>query len=207
MLIAFDNELVPARLAAHCESPEQALNQLNGLMARGEIITGKRTLLEIHQELVDEHGLTLNFPAFETAWLEPYHASMAGMRELIESLSSRHRLVLLSNIDGFYWPVVRDSQPELKLFESLFLSFELGLAKPDAEIFRRVCRRTQTLPEQCYFVDDTRANVNAALAVGFRGHWFRGVDGLIADLGECGLLQSSVKSGALPLREASRRDR
>jgi len=187
VLIAFDNERVYARLAAHCERPERALTQLNGLMARNDIVTGKRSLLEVHQELTNTHGLKLDFPAFEAAWLEPYHESMMGMRELIETLAPRRRLVLLSNIDGYYWPVVQESQPELRLFEALFLSFELGLAKPDAQIFQQVCRRTQTSPEQCYFIDDTLPNVEAAIAVGFCGHWFRGVNGLIADLAEFGL--------------------
>jgi 2-haloacid dehalogenase len=183
VLISFDNEQVYARLAAHCENPKQAFTRMTGLMARKEIITGKRTLSEIHQELVDTHGMTLGFAAFQSAWLEPYHAPMVGMRELVADLSARYRLVLLSNIDGYYWSVVRDSQPELKHFSSLFLSFELGLAKPDPEIFRQVCERSQTRPERCYFVDDTRANVDAALALGFNAHWFRGVSGLIAELG------------------------
>ncbi|HEX2674360.1 MAG TPA: HAD-IA family hydrolase, partial [Polyangiaceae bacterium] len=113
----------------------------------------------------------------------------AGMRELVADLSARYRLVLLSNIDGYYWPVVSNSQPELEHFAVKFLSFELGLAKPDAEIFRRVCERCQTRPEQCYFVDDTRANVDAAVALGFKAHWFRGVSGLIADLGALGLAE------------------
>jgi HAD superfamily hydrolase (TIGR01509 family) len=188
VLISFDNELVYARLAAHCADPKQALSRLNGLMARTEIITGKRTLSEIHSELVGEHGLTLGLPEFQAAWLEPYHESMLGMRELLADLSSRHRLVLLSNIDGYYWEVVRDSQPELEYFDALFLSFELGLAKPDAEIFRRVCELCQTPPGRCYFVDDTLANVDAARTLGFQGHWFRGVSGLLADLGEWGLV-------------------
>jgi len=188
VLISFDNELVYARLAAHCESPKQALTRLTGLMARTEIITGQRTLVEIHQELVDTHGMTLGFSAFQSAWLEPYHGPMLGMPDLVADLSARYRLVLLSNIDGYYWPVVRGSQPELEHFEAQFLSFELGLAKPDAEIFRQVCERSQTRPERCYFVDDTRANVDAALALGFRTHWFRGLTGLIADLGALGLV-------------------
>jgi|SRR6478609_721147 len=189
VLISFDNDLVYARLAAHCAVPEHARLQLKGLMARPEIITGKRTLAEIHEELVDAHGLTLNFHAFRATWLEPYHESMAGMRELVADLSQRHRLALLSNIDGYYWPVVRDSQPELAHFEALFLSFELGLAKPNPEIFDRVCQLSQTSPERCYFVDDTQVNVEAARALGFKAHCFGGIDALIAELRELRLTE------------------
>ncbi|HYP98399.1 MAG TPA: HAD family phosphatase [Polyangiaceae bacterium] len=187
VLISFDNDLVYARLAAHCAAPNQALIQLEGLMARPEIITGKRTLVEIHRELVEAHGLTLSFPAFEAAWLAPYHESMAGMRELVANLSQRYQLALLSNIDGYYWPIVRDSQPELAHFAALFLSFELGLAKPNPEIFGRVCQLSQTSPERCYFVDDTLVNVEAARALGFKAHCFGGIDALTAELHALGL--------------------
>lgn len=175
VLISFDDDLVTARLARHCADPTDAFERLHKLTARSDIITGETTLPQVHRELVDTHGLTLPYPEFEAAWLEPYHQPIAGMAELVEALSRHYRLVLLSNVDRDYWQVVRGMQPELQHFEFLLVSCDLGRAKPDREVFRHVCQLTGTEPKQCFFVDDTAQNVEAARALGFRGHVFRSV--------------------------------
>jgi HAD superfamily hydrolase (TIGR01509 family) len=76
--------------------------------------------------------------------------------------------------------------PELQCFESLLLSCELGLAKPDPEIFVQACRIAGAAPARCFFIDDTRANVEAARAIGLQTHWFRGVNALKRELAHAG---------------------
>ena len=186
VLIAFDDDLVTARLARHCSDPDDAFGRLHKLTARHDIITGASTLPEVHRELVDTHGLTLSFRDFEAAWLEPYHEATPGMADLAKALSEHYRLVLLSNVDRDYWQVVRAMHPELDCFESLLVSCDLGNAKPDPEVFRHVCRLTGADPSRCFFVDDTALNVEAARALGLHGHVFRTVEGLTAALLEAG---------------------
>lgn len=185
VIIAFDNDIVPARLARHCADPADALRHLDGLMARHEIITGAVTLRQVHRRLVDANGLTLTYPQFEAAWLEPYSWPMPGMADLVKVLSENHRLVLLSNIDHDYWQVVRATQPELKLFTELLVSCDLGYAKPESEAFLRASQAAGVHPERCLFVDDTRTNVEAARALGFQTHWFRDAAGFIEYLKPC----------------------
>lgn len=175
VLIGFDDGLVTARLARHCADPASAFERLHKLTARDDIITGEATLPQVHRELVDTYGLTLSYPEFEAAWLEPYHHPIPGMAELVEALSGHYRLVLLSNVDRDYWQVVRAMHPELEHFEYLLVSCDLGRAKPDPEVFRHVCQLTGMEPKQCFFVDDTARNVEAAQALGFHGHVFRSV--------------------------------
>ena len=86
------------------------------------------------------------------------------------------------NVDRDYWRVVRRMHPELDCFESLLVSCDLGVAKPDPEIFTHACRVTGTEPSQCFFVDDTALNVDAAQELGFHGHTFRTVSGLSSAL-------------------------
>ncbi|WP_144119280.1 HAD-IA family hydrolase [Catellatospora sichuanensis] len=188
VVVSFDNDIVYARLARHCTDPERAFQQLNGLMASPEVITGRVTLPEVHHRLVEAHGFGLDYPGFEAAWLEPYHAPMPGMAELVGQLSGRCRLVLLSNVDGYYWQVVRAGHPELACFDKLLVSCDLGLAKPDPAVFAYASRAAGADPAHCLFVDDTRANVDAAAALGFRTHWFRHADGLRAELHRAGLV-------------------
>jgi HAD superfamily hydrolase (TIGR01509 family) len=187
VVIDFDDAIAYSRLARHCADPTGAAVQLDGLLAGYDFGTGKLTLPEIHRKLVDAQGLTLSYPDFEAAWLEPYSWAMPGMAPLLERLSARYRLVLLSNVDRYYWPVVRAAHPELDFFGSLLLSCDLGVAKPEPESFLRACRIANTAPARCFFVDDSEVNVDAARRLGFRTHWFQGVAGLVARLRRAGV--------------------
>ena len=178
VLIGFDSELVYRRLARHCADPESAFRRLDGFLASRDVVTGKLSLPQIHEQLVATYGLSSSYAAFEHTWLEPYSSAMPGMAELVEALSGHYRLVLLSNVDRYYWGVVRAMQPELACFDALLVSCDLGLAKPDAEAFMHAARAAETEPERCYFIDDTQLNVDAAAALGFQTHRFRGVAAL-----------------------------
>jgi epoxide hydrolase-like predicted phosphatase len=73
---------------------------------------------------------------------------------------------LLSNSWGVeYYP--RDLLEQL--FDEVVISGEVGMRKPDADVFLLAARRLRLRPGECVFVDDTKANVEAAEAVGMRG--------------------------------------
>ena len=182
VIIAFNDGLVVERLAPHCADPADAARRLHKFTAWRDVITGAVTLRQVHQELVDTHGLAMSFAEFEAAWLEPYSWPIPGIADLVAQLSKHYRLVLLSNVDGHYWEVVKAMHPELECFEFLLVSCDLGMAKPDPEIYRHVSRLTDVEAGHCFFVDDTAANVEAATALGFHGHVFRSVEGLTAEL-------------------------
>lgn len=175
VIISFDNDIVYSRLARRCADPEGAVRNLDGLMAGHDVVTGQLSLRQVHRRLVDAYGLAMDYPQFEAAWLEPYSEPMPGMADLVTILSENYRLVLLSNVDPYYWEVVRAAHRELNCFDALLVSCDVGLAKPDLEMFRLASRAAGTDPGRCLFVDDTQANVDAARSLGFRTHRFRGV--------------------------------
>jgi epoxide hydrolase-like predicted phosphatase len=73
---------------------------------------------------------------------------------------------LLSNSWGVeYYP--RDLLREL--FDQVVISGEVGMRKPDPEVFRLAAGRLGLSSEGCVFVDDTEGNVDAARTVGMRG--------------------------------------
>ncbi|WP_297448579.1 HAD family phosphatase [uncultured Alistipes sp.] len=53
-------------------------------------------------------------------------------------------------------------------FDRLFLSYEMGMAKPDPEIFEAMIRRTGIDPSRSLFIDDSKSNVETARSLGFR---------------------------------------
>ena len=187
VMASFDNDVVYTRLAKHCRDETDAFHKLNGLMASRDVITDRVTLPQIHERLVEAYGLTLNYIEFEHAWLKPYSEPIPGMAKLVESLTRNHTVLLLSNVDRYYWQSVYAMHPELEWFDTLLLSFDLGIAKPDPEIFMHASYVAKAEPSQCFFVDDTLANVDAAKLLDFEGYQFKGVPRLLNELTRKGI--------------------
>jgi putative hydrolase of the HAD superfamily len=72
------------------------------------------------------------------------------------------RTALLSNSWGNTYP--RDTWDGM--FDDIVISGEVGMRKPEPEIFLLAARRLELKPEECVFVDDLELNVDGARAVG-----------------------------------------
>jgi epoxide hydrolase-like predicted phosphatase len=68
------------------------------------------------------------------------------------------------------------------LFDAVVISGEVGLHKPEPEIFRLGAERLGVEPSECVFVDDLRENCDGAEAVGMTAILHRGADGTIPEL-------------------------
>lgn len=96
--------------------------------------------------------------------------------EFIEKLAheNQYRLFLLSNTNALHIPHVEHimgAQRYLRFknsFERFYLSHEIHLRKPNAEIFRFVLNENGLLAEETFFVDDTSENTDAAARLGIR---------------------------------------
>jgi putative hydrolase of the HAD superfamily len=74
----------------------------------------------------------------------------------------------------------RDAFPEL--FDGVVISGEVGLHKPQPEIFRLGCERVGLAPEACVFVDDLRENCEGAQAIGMAAVLHRGAATTVPEL-------------------------
>jgi putative hydrolase of the HAD superfamily len=74
----------------------------------------------------------------------------------------------------------RDRFPDL--FDDVVISAEVGVRKPEAEIYLLAARRLGVDPAECVFVDDLEQNVEGARAVGMTGLVHRNVDFTIPKL-------------------------
>jgi epoxide hydrolase-like predicted phosphatase len=68
------------------------------------------------------------------------------------------------------------------LFDGVVISGEVGMHKPQPEIFRLGCERIGLAPEECVFVDDLRENCEGAEAVGMTAILHRGAAGTVPEL-------------------------
>lgn len=94
--------------------------------------------------------------------------------DLLLELKSKYRILLLSNTNIIHWKTVcdrdfsRGGHTVDDYFERTFLSFVLHITKPDVAIFREMIAQSGILPEETLFIDDARANCDAAQTLGIR---------------------------------------
>ena len=76
--------------------------------------------------------------------------------------------------------------PELleELFDDVVISGDVGLHKPQPEIYLLSAERVGVAPEECVFVDDLRENCVGAEAVGMKAILHRGAEGTLPQLEE-----------------------
>ena len=90
------------------------------------------------------------------------------------SLRRRYRVFLLSNTNVMHWEYACQKLFPLRgygvddYFHGVFLSYELGLAKPDKAIFEAALRLAGLNAGETLFIDDLKANCDAARATGLR---------------------------------------
>lgn len=65
-------------------------------------------------------------------------------------------------------PILEEHQLS-PLFDRIIISSEVGIRKPDPEIFKLILSQLNIHPHEALFVDDTPHNVEAAMSVGMGG--------------------------------------
>ncbi len=127
--------------------------------------------------------------AYYGRWTEMVRGAIDGTVAILAELKlARLDLHALSNWSAETFPAMRERFEFLAWFESILLSGEVGLIKPDPRIYRLLLERIGRQPEECLFIDDHPGNVAVAEALGFDAIRFRGPAPLRAVLTEKGLL-------------------
>ena len=108
---------------------------------------------------------------------------LPGAKELLEQLRTRYRLAALSNSNELHWERNTNELRIIELFEFAISSHEVGLCKPDPQIFKVAIDRAKvSSPQAIVFFDDLAANVEAAKTAGLRAFQVKGVEELRATL-------------------------
>jgi epoxide hydrolase-like predicted phosphatase len=93
--------------------------------------------------------------------------TVPAMYDLLRAArASGIRTCLLSNSWGADW---YDRTDFPALFDGVVISCEVGMRKPEPEIFRHAAELIGLPPAACVFVDDVEANIRAAEACGMTG--------------------------------------
>lgn len=142
------------------------MEQLNNTYEKGEV--SSKEFIELYQkwfpktkkqELVDAwNAILLDFPKHRIKFIE----------NLVTS--GKYQLLLLSNTNEIHIEWVKNNIEYYKrfknCFEKFYLSHEIGLRKPDAEVYEFVLSDNSLQPQEVLFVDDTTSNTDAAKNMG-----------------------------------------
>ncbi len=142
------------------------LDQLNisfekGKISRDNFLLGIQKHIpnaSIEEILVAWNAVLLDFPLYRL--------------EFLQLLSQKYRLFLLSNTDAIH--INHFEQREgtsfysdfYQCFEKVYFSYEMGMRKPDTEIYKTLIRQHELSPKRTLFVDDKKDNTDAAAALG-----------------------------------------
>jgi 2-haloacid dehalogenase len=127
--------------------------------------------------------------AYHERWTEMLGGPIEGTLEVLADLRRGGvRLAAVTNWSAETFPVARERYSFLDWFETIVVSGEEGIVKPDARIFRLVLERMGLRAGGTVFVDDSPANVAAAAALGFETVLFRDPPALRTALEALGLL-------------------
>jgi glucose-1-phosphatase len=93
--------------------------------------------------------------------------------ELLQKLSKKYRLFILSNTSNIHFQQVEKLLYESsgirnfsQIFEKIFLSFEMGKLKPEVDIYQQVLKQANIHSHETLFLDDMLVNLEAAATLG-----------------------------------------
>lgn len=110
-----------------------------------------------------------------------------GMEDLLRELKGAgYRLYLLSNAPSKFRNYLGE-YPIFSLLDGGIFSGTEQIVKPTAELYRRLCKKYDLVPEECLFVDDRPENIAMARRLGWKGHIFTNCEEFRRWLGEEGI--------------------
>ncbi len=160
-------QVLLAHLEGRMDEPELMRRWLASPAVRA-FESGNSSLETFCRDMVAE----LDLPMEETAFLEVFRTFLEGPFPLVSQtlpmLAGRIRFGILSNTSEPHWQEAMRLLPALSFAQWHFLSFRMGLVKPDAAMFRAVLDLLGEPPETVLYFDDHPTNVAAARELGIQ---------------------------------------
>ncbi len=136
-----------------------------------------------------EIGITITEEAFPSAFLRIIGCLFEETIPILTALKEYYQLYLLSNIGEDHWHYCRDQLGLGQFFEQTFLSYELGMLKPEARIFSTTLATIGMDPARIWYFDDRQENSAAARRFGMQSFTTKGGQPLMSELQRLNLLQ------------------
>lgn len=116
-------------------------------------------------------------------WTRMIPGCIPGMVDFVTDFKKRgFKAYGLSNWSAETFSWVKNKFPVFSLLDGIQLSGEIKINKPDSRFFELAIDQFGLIPENCVFIDDNPANLEAAARFGIRGIQFRNADQARAEM-------------------------
>jgi len=127
--------------------------------------------------------------AYHEHWKDSIGDSFTGTVEILKRLKKAgYPLYGLSNWSAETFPYAREQYDFFGLFDDIVISGEVGMVKPEPEIFEITLQRISKPAHECLFIDDAPANIEQARRMGFTTILFQSSEQLEKELHRLNLL-------------------
>lgn len=150
------------------DGPNEDLIAMNDLFEKGKIT--ELQFIEGFQKYIPEADIL----DIRKAWNSVIGEFPLYRLEFLQMLSSKYRLFLLTNTDAIHisrfehMAGISFFSDFYQCFEKVYYSFEMGMRKPEPEIFNYILKKHDLSPKRTLFVDDKKENTDAAAALGIQ---------------------------------------
>ncbi|HTR81539.1 MAG TPA: HAD family phosphatase [Bacteroidota bacterium] len=110
------------------------------------------------------------------------------MIPIVDAAQKRYRTAILSNTSPTHFEKTYTSTAIIKRFSTYYLSYRLGMAKPDSRIYDYIIQDVGTDPSRIVFIDDVAENITASRDSGITSILFENVPTLKNELLLMGIL-------------------
>ena len=186
VLVFHDNELLFRRLAGAFGTTPDAMKARLDADLWERVNTGRLPGDSLRLQLQENLGAQVTADEFYALW-NCHFVVNAPMVTKVEALVGKVKLALLSNTHDQHFQFLRPQLPVLERFDTLVLSYEEGLMKPSAELYRRALQRLNVEPKRAAFFDDVPRYAEGASAVAIHGRVFTTVADFELQLVQLGL--------------------
>jgi putative hydrolase of the HAD superfamily len=138
---------------------------------------GQKTGEEYWSHILSHYGYPINKPKIEALIVEDIKSWTEinpNMIQFISDVRKRvHNLSIISNMPEDILDYIRNNFQWLDHFDELTWSCEVGVVKPDPGIYEYCLDKIGIPAHECLFVDDSKANVDAAKRCGLNAIHFK----------------------------------
>lgn len=154
---------------------ENYLNPYTQTDIFGDIEEGKISAEQFRAKLSELIGKEVTYEECKFAWLGYRQDVPLRNLDILRKLKAQgYKLILLSNTNPFMmsWGLSGEFDGNgnslESYFDSLYLSYKLGVMKPNKKIFQYIIDNEKIQPGESLFIDDGERNINAARLLGFK---------------------------------------
>ena len=154
---------------------EDYLNPYTQTDIFGDIEEGKISAEQFREKLSELIGKEVTYEECKFAWLGYRQDVPLRNLDILRKLKAQgYKLILLSNTNPFMmsWGLSGEFDGNgnslESYFDSLYLSYKLGVMKPNKKIFQYIIDNEKIQPGESLFIDDGERNINTARLLGFK---------------------------------------